>query len=112
MIILLETYAGLSDFSFKPTCTGRRLERVELEKLGLVSEEFLRANKHSSYMPEWYEVKEGDQIRIQCVDDEGALDETFVVPSVLPNPPQRLDDLLRTGMRVYDYLVLHCRRIK
>lgn len=112
MIILLETYVGLSDFSFEPTCTGRRLGRVELEKLGFVSEEVLRANKHSSYVPEWYEIKEGDQIRIRRVDDEGALDETFVVPSELPDPPQRLDDFLRTGMRVYDYLVRHCCRIK
>ena len=111
MLILLETYIGCSDFRFEPSCTGRKLEEAELREKGFISDQILRFNSKSSYAPEWYEVKEGDQIRIVRWDDEGKIDETFIVPATLPDPPQHLDDgHLRTGMRVYDYLVEHCVR--
>lgn len=111
MIILLETYVGCSDFVFQPTCTGRKIEQSELRELGLISDKILKRNEKSSYFPDWYEVKEGDRIRIQKSDDEGDLDVIFVVPSDLPNLPQKLDDFPWTGMRVYDYLVEHCKQL-
>ena len=111
MIILLQTYCGLSDFTFEPSCTGRKLEEQELREKGFLSDKILRLNADSSYVTDWYEVKEGDQIRIQRRDDDGQIDETFIVPINLPDPPQRLDDHQRTGMHVYDYLVSHCRQV-
>lgn len=111
MLILLETYVGCSDFRFETYCTGRKLEAAELREKELLTEDILRRHSRSSYVPEWYEVKEGDQIRVVRWDDDGQIDETFVVPANLPDSPQSLDDrALRTGMRVYDYLVAHCAK--
>jgi hypothetical protein len=110
VIILLETYTGCSDFCFVTSCTGRQLEEAELREKGFVSDAILRNNEHSSYVWAWYEVKEGDRIRVVRWDDEGDIDETFIVPADLPNPPQQLDDIFRTGKWVYDYLVEHCTK--
>ena len=109
MIILLETYVGGSDFRFETSCTGRKLEDTELREQGFISDAILCRNERSSYVPEWYEVKEGDQIRVVRSDDDGTIDETFIVPADLRDPPQRLDDSFRTGMHVYGYLVEHCK---
>ena len=110
MVILLETYIGSSDFCFVTTCTGRQLGEAELRERGFISNQILRCNERSSYAAGWYEVQEGDQIRVVRSDDKGVIDETFIVPPCLSDPPQRLDDTFRTGMHVYDYLVVHCKK--
>lgn len=110
MIILLETYNGSSDFVFETFCTGRKLDRAELYSLGLLTDDIVRRHEQSDYVWEWFELKEGDTIRIVHRDDDQDFDETFVVPSDLPDPPQKLDDTFRTGMWVTRYLRDHCSR--
>lgn len=114
MIILLETYAGCSSFHFETTCTGRKLEEPELRERGLITDDILRRHVRSSYVPSWFEVKEGDQIRIiRSDDDHEETDETFVVPKILPDPPSELDDFqMRTGQWVYAYIAEHCPKVR
>ncbi len=109
-IILLEEYVGSSDFAFKPSCTGRLLDKKEVWERKLMTDDLVRRTERSSYISEWYEVEEGDQINIIRVNGDEELDETFIVPKELPNPPQ---DPTRdhNGMHVYDYLVRHCRKL-
>src|SRR3989344_967282 len=110
MLILLETYVGSSGFQFETSCTGRRLEEAELRERGFISDQLLRLNKQSNYVPAWYEVKGGDEIRVVWKYDRVDIDETFIVPYELPDPPQRLDDTFGTGVWVYRYLLEHCNR--
>jgi hypothetical protein len=110
MLILLETYVGSSDVRFETFCTGRKLKEAELRERGFISDQILRLNEQSDYVSEWFEVKVGDEVRVVWKDDRVDLDETFIVPFDLPDPPQRLDDSFRTGMWVYRYLADHCSR--
>lgn len=111
MIILLETYVGCSDFRFEPSCTGRKVEEEELRERGIISDDILRRCERSSYISDWYDVNEGDTIRIIRWDDDGNIDETFVVPADLPDPPQRPDKSMDGGMHVYGYLAKHCKKV-
>jgi len=112
MIILLETGWSPSGFRFETSCTGRRLQEAELRERGFISDDILRRYDRSIYTPTWFEVKEGDQIRVVREDDDEDIDVTFIVPAILPDPPVDLfDKQHRTGMWVYDYLVQHCVKV-
>lgn len=90
--ILIETYAGLSDFTFDMYCSGRKLELSEVKSRGFVDDVQLKSNERSSYVNEWYEVKPGDFIFVKHRNDDFERLTVFRIPeSGLVNPGTTLD---------------------
>jgi hypothetical protein len=110
-VILLGTYVGLSDFAFDASCNGVSIAESEAQKRGLIDAGAIRRHARSNYTRDWYEVKPGDQIKVRWRDDDRDVETTFVIPAELPNPPQSPDHEA-TGMRLYQYLEQHCKRIE
>lgn len=116
-VILLESYNGLSSFTYEVSCTGRLLSADEVRQRDLLTDDEVRRHARSDYLPSWYEVSPGDTITIERQewgDDESEDDGffTFIVPENLPSPPQRLDNHDRTGPRSLQYLKEHCEWIR
>lgn len=113
--ILLQTYVGLSGFTYDVTCNGRELDMAEAKQLALVDDAALARHKRSSYLATWYEVRPGDVIRVRVWDEDSddlaffELTELFfIVPAGgLVNPPTSLDDD-RTGRWLHQYLEQQC----
>ena len=100
--ILLQSYTGLSTFTYEATSTGR--------KLALVTSDQLDRHGESDYVSEWYEVSPGDTITIELVDyTHKEVMEFTVPPGGLPDPPTSLDDLERTAPRTHKYLKRCCK---
>lgn len=110
---LLRTYSGLSIFTFERFCTGRKLQVKGIRERDLIIEDISRRHSRDNYVHEWFEVKEGDQIRVvRMNDDDSDINQTFIVTVDLPEPPFELDDKKhRTGMGMNDYLVKHCAKL-
>ncbi|HEY2004203.1 MAG TPA: hypothetical protein VGH44_03740 [Candidatus Saccharimonadia bacterium] len=98
MFILLESYAGGSDFLFDASCTGRQLSLDEALDLELVSTDQLRRHRNSDWHSVWYEVSVDDVVTV--LTGEGTF--TFPVPG---NPPVDLDrDFSKLGQFQLQYL--------
>ncbi len=110
MIILVESYFGPSDFIFDVQCTGAFVSLPEVLARGIINRDIVRRHAKSSYVRDWYEVQPGDRIRIEWRDEVQDIEITFVVPEVLPEPPQSPDHE-SAGMRLYHYLERYCNRL-
>ena len=110
VVIFLGSYMGMSDFMFTVDCSGRKLSIEEVFEKGLCDDDILRRHQRSDFSQEWYEVTEGDQIKICWWENLRDEETTFIIPAELPNPPQNPDDMDRTGMYLYDYLDKYCKR--
>ena len=110
-VILVGSYCGLSSYIFDVKVEGRLLTMSEVRRLGLVDENAIRRHSSSDYSYEWYEISPGDQITItagELGDEEEMILEVPTEP--LPQPPQRLDDVIPNGL--IKYLRNYCKRIK
>lgn len=111
-IILLNSYVGLSDFTFDVICFGRRLDFEEALAKGLATKDQVRRHAASDYTREWYEVAPGDTIVIEhYYDDEPKVNRkrTFRVPqSGMSSPNTSLDNFDATGMELEDHLLEQC----
>jgi hypothetical protein len=106
-VILLESYLGLSGFTYLSSCTGKALSIEEVKSRKLTTDEDLHNYRKSDYDFEWYEITSGDTITI--VTNE----ETFVfeVPdTVIHDIQQRLDEI-QGPPRSEVYLAKYCKRI-
>ncbi len=115
-IILLNSYAGPSDFIFNTECSGRRLSRGEVCEKDLVTQDQIRRHSESDYTKEWYEVAPGDTIVIEhYYDEEPKVNRkrVFRVPeSGTLNPNISLDNFDATGMELEDHLLEQCELVK
>lgn len=115
-IILLNSYAGPSDFTFNAECSGRRLSREEVFEKGLVTEDQIRRHSESDYTKEWYEVAPGDTIVIEhYYDEEPKVNRKRVFrvsESGMPNPNTNLDNFDATGIELEGHLLEQCELVK
>lgn len=114
-IIFLNSYVGLSSFTFDVTCSGRRLAREEVFVKGLVTKDQIRRNAASNYTQEWYEVAPGDSIIVEhFYDEEPRVNRKriFRVPqSGMQSPNTSLDNFDATGMELEEHLVKQCELV-
>jgi hypothetical protein len=111
-IILLNTYVGLSDFTFEVTSTGRELNQEEVLAKGLFTKDMQRRHKESSYVYQWYEVSPGDTFTIVHISDDVSRQTVLRVPaSSMRNPNTSVDDLNTTGIWLEDHLLTQCEII-
>src|SRR5690349_5596622 len=102
--ILIQSYCGLSDFSFDVACTGRKLNLEEALRLNLTNQGELQRHEQSDYSADWYEINPGDQIEVHRLDDDGEKNVSFSIPpDGLSDPPVSLDDP-RSGTKLLPYL--------
>lgn len=108
-IIVLNTYIGSSDFTFRATCTGRRLTNEEVLKKGFVTEDIKRRHKDSSYVYEWYEIKPTDKITLRHVSETVYRVSVFRARNEVKQYLNTcIDNSEATGMNLEDYLNMHC----
>ncbi len=109
-IILVDSYCGLSDYTFEVTVSGRRLNMSEVKQLGLVDDDAIRRHKQSSYSQEWFEINPGDRIAIRVGEDEIEELEFEIPTTPLTIIPQKLDDTFKIDL--LSWLKEYCVRVK
>ncbi len=114
-IILLNSYVGLSGFTFDVMCSGRRLDREEVLVKGLVTKDQIRRNVASNYTQEWYEVVPGDSIIVEhFYNDEPRVNRKriFRIPqSGMQSPNTSLDNFEATGIELEEHLLEQCELV-
>ena len=107
-IIHVESYCGLSGFTYTVTSNGRELQLEEVKALGLVDTETLLRHKKSDYIHQWYEIKAGDQITVTDDDSEKVYE---FLHTDMHDFPKKIDDYVGTPY-IEGYLEKYCRRVK
>lgn len=111
-VILLSSYAGLSDYQDDVTCTGPVLDWETVVKLELSDNSTWERHRRSSWCYDWYEVSPDDQITLLVYDGdhpENNCHLQFTVPEAgLIDPPQSLDDSRSGQFFIRQYLESQC----
>lgn len=111
-IIFLNTYVGLSDFTFEVTSSGRQLTREEIAAKGLFTADMQRRHKGSSYVYQWCEVNPGDTFTVTHISDDVRHQTVLRVPGGgMKNPNASVDNWGATGMQLEQHLVDQCELI-
>lgn len=111
-IIFLNTYAGLSDYTFEVVCSGRQLTHQEVVEKGLFTADMQRRHKQSSHGYEWYEVNPGDTFTVTHISDDVRRLTVLRVPTGgMKNPNASVDNWDATGMKLEKHLTDQCELV-
>lgn len=111
-IILLNTYIGLSDFTFEVNCSGRQLTDDEVTAKSLFTPQMQRRHKIFSYAYQWYEVNPGDTFTITHISDDVRQQTVLRVPATgMDAPNSNVDNFRATGINLKYHLACQCEMV-
>lgn len=111
-IILINTYVGLSDFTFEVGSSGRQLTHEEVTEKGLFTTEMQRRHRNSSYAYQWYEVNPGDIFTITHLSDDVRQQTVLRVPATgMDGPNSNVDNFSATGINLKYHLACQCEMV-